>query len=248
MNLQNVFSVASKDFETYKRKKSIVGYTLGLPLIMATAFSFIVQSQIATTAQGGVNPPGQLNLGMLSLTYLFVVFGAILPTSIAAYSIVGEKVEKSLEPMLATPLTESEILLGKTVAALVPSILTTWLGASIFMAASDSVLLGPIGYYYFPNWTAGIVLFLLLPLAELLGVEVAVIASSRIGDVRGANQLGGLIWLPFMTVFIAGVEGAFDFTAENFVIFAGILAAIEVGLFFVSTSTFNREQILTRWK
>lgn len=247
MDLQNVLSVASKDFETFKRKKSIVGYTLGLPLIMATAFSLLVQRQIVQLVQGGANP-GQLNLGMLSLTYLFVVFGAILPTSIAAYSIVGEKIEKSLEPMLATPLTEGEILLGKTVAAVIPSVLATWLGASIFMAAADSVLRGPIGYYYFPNWPAGVELFLLLPLAELMGVQVAVIASSRISDVRGANQLSGLIWLPFMTVFIAGVEGAFEFSAENFIVLSGILAAVEVGLFFLSTSRFNREQVLTRWK
>ena len=247
MELQNVFSIASKDFETFKRKKSIIGYTVGIPLIMATAFSSIVQSQIAPMAQGGANS-GQLDLGMLSLTYLFVVFGAILPTSIAAYSIVGEKVEKSLEPMLATPLTESEILLGKTVAALVPSVLATWLGASIFMTVTDSVLRGPIGYNYFPNWTASVELLLLLPLAELMGVEVAVIASSRISDVRGANQLSGLIWLPFMTIFIAGAERALEFTAINFVVISGVLAVIEVGLFLLSTSRFNREEILTRWK
>lgn len=247
MDLQDVMSVASKEFETYRSKKSVIGYTLGLPLLMSIAFSLLVQSQIVPTAQAGLNA-SQLDLGMLSLTYLFVVFGAILPTSIAAYSIVGEKVEKSLEPMLATPLTESEILLGKTVAALVPSILATWLGATIFMSVTDSMLRGVIGYNYFPNLAAGVELFLLLPLAELLGVEVAVIASSRIGDVRGAQQLGGLIWLPFMTVFVMGVEGTFDFSAGNFVIVSVTLAFVELGLFFLSTSTFNRERILTRWK
>ena len=50
----------------------------------------------------------------------FVIASAVLPTAIAAYSIVGEKVEKSLEPLLATPTTDGEILLGKSIAALLP--------------------------------------------------------------------------------------------------------------------------------
>jgi len=247
MDLQNVLSVASKDFESYRRKKSIIAYTLGLPLVLSVVFSLVVQRDIAPSVQSGAGIDS-LNLGLESLTYFFVVFAAVLPTSIAAYSIVGEKVEKSLEPMLATPLSDNEILLGKTIASLVPPVLTTWLGASIFMVASDYLLRGVISYYYFPNLNAGLMLFVLAPLAALFGVEVAVIASSRISDVRGANQLGGLVWIPFMVIFILAVEGNFQFSVVNLSLTSGTLGAIELILYFVTTSTFRRERILTRWK
>src|SRR5689334_12232902 len=107
-----------------RRKKSIIFYIVGLPLLLSVAFSFLVKNDVA----GGNISNG--SLGLESLTYIFVIFAAVLPTSIAAYSIVGEKVEKSLEPLLATPTTDSEILLGKGIGAFLPPILTTWAGAS----------------------------------------------------------------------------------------------------------------------
>ncbi len=247
MDLQDVISVASKDFETYRRKKSVIAYTFGLPLVLCVAFTLVVQGQIAPTIQNGASPDS-LSLGLEGLVYFFVIFAAVLPTSIAAYSIVGEKVEKSLEPMLATPLTDGEILLGKTIASLAPPILSTWLGASIFMATSDYLLHGALSYYYFPNLNTEVMLFILAPLAALFGVEVAVIASSRISDVRGANQLAGLVWIPFMVIFIYAVEGNFQLDAGNLLAVSGMLAVIELVLFSFTTSTFSREQILTKWK
>jgi ABC-2 type transport system permease protein len=45
--------------------------------------------------------------------FFFIIGAVSLPVGIAAYSVVGEKVEKSLEPLLTTPLTDGEILMGK---------------------------------------------------------------------------------------------------------------------------------------
>jgi ABC-2 type transport system permease protein len=86
------------------------------PLILSVGFSVVVEGDIAPSS-GIVS---DYALGLNSLVYFFVVLAAILPASIAAYSIVGEKIEKSLEPLLATPTTDGEILLGKTIAAFVP--------------------------------------------------------------------------------------------------------------------------------
>ena len=147
-------------------------------------------------------------LGLESLTYFFVVLAAVLPASIAAYSIVGEKIEKSLEPLLATPATDGEILLGKSIAAFVPPILTLWAGASIFMVAADYLTYSELSYNFFPNWTAGIMLFLLAPLAAIFSIECAVIASSRVTDARGANQIASLMFIPFMAIFLLGSGGS----------------------------------------
>ncbi len=238
------WKIAHKEMKVLRRKKSVIYYIIALPLILSVLFSLVVQNDIVSSS----GLPSDYQLGLDSLTYFFVVFAAILPASIAAYSIVGEKVEKSLEPLLSTPTTDGEILLGKSIAAFVPPILAIWAGASIYMAAADYLTDGLLSHPYFPNWTSGVMLFLLAPLAAIFSIELAVIVSSRVSDVRGANQAAGLLFIPFMAVFFAGVEGTIALDAETLLVFSGIVLVVDVALFFVSTSTFRREEILTRWK
>jgi ABC-type Na+ efflux pump permease subunit len=244
MNLETALTVAAKELKVIRRKKSIIAYIILLPLLISVGFLPLVESQIVPSS--GV--PADYSLGLNSLTYFFVVLAAVLPASIAAYSIVGEKVEKSLEPLLATPTTDGEILLGKSIAAFVPPILAVWAGASIFMAATDYLTHSYLSFYYFPNWTAGVMLLLLAPLAAIFSIELTVIASSRLNDVRAANQVGFLMFIPFMGVFLAATEGIIAFSVENLLIFSGIVLIADAVLFFLSASTFRREEILTKWK
>ena len=240
MNLATSLTVAAKELKVIRRKKSIISYILVFPFLLSVLFLLIVQNQVVSSSE--------YSLGLESLTYFFVVLAAVLPASIAAYSIVGEKVEKSLEPLLATPTTDGEILLGKSIAAFLLPVLTIWAAATFFMAATDYLTYGALSFYYFPNWTSGVMLFLLAPLAAIFSIETAVIASSRVSDVRGANQIASLMFLPFMGVFLAGVEGVFTFNADNLLVVSGIVLIIDVALLFLSTATFRREEILTKWR
>jgi len=242
MELQNVWSVAAKDFEVFKRKKSIIYSMILLPLSISVLFSLYIQQNAASVATSNYS------LGLDSITYVSVILAAVLPGSLGAYSIVGEKVEKSFEPLLSTPLTDGEILLGKNVAAFVPPLLAVWGGASIFMAVTDYFTYSGLSYYYFPNWDAGIMLLLLAPLAAIFSIELTVIASSRLSDVRSANQIGSLMFIPFIIVFVEGVNGAFTFDASSLLIFSGALLIVDVALFSLSTLVFRREEILTKWK
>ncbi len=244
MDIHNVWAVASKDIETYKAKKSIIYSTLILPLILTIVFSLVVKTQI--TPSSGI--PSTYQLGLQALTYFYVILAALLPSSIAAYSIVGEKVEKSIEPLLATPMADGEILLGKSIAAFILPIIATWAGASIFMAVTDYLTYNGLTYYYFPNWDAGIMLLLIAPLAALFSIELVVIIASRVSDVRSANQLGFLLLIPFALVYVAGVTGVITFDISNLLLFALILIIADVAMFFLSKATFNREEILTKWK
>jgi ABC-type Na+ efflux pump permease subunit len=239
------WKIARKELKVISRKKSIMFYSVGLPILIAIVFSLVIRNQVAS----GIPSAQQLSLGGESIIYLFVVLATVLPSTIAAYSIVGEKIEKTLEPLLATPTTDGEILLGKGIAAFILPIVSTWIGASIFMVTTDYILLNAgLGYYYFPTWYAGVMLLLLAPLAGVLSIEVAVIASSRVSDVRGANQIAGLMFIPFVLIFVAGVQGLFTFSIGTLLVFSLVVLVFDVGLFFVSKSTFNREEILTKWK
>ena len=202
------WKIALKELKVISRKRSIIFYTVGLPLLVSISFLLVIKSETASGISASL-----LSVGLESIIYIFVILATGLPSTIAAYSIVGEKVEKTLEPLLATPTTDNEILLGKGLAAFIPPIVSTWVCASIFMAAADYILRNAgLAYDYFPNWNAGVMLLLLAPIAGVLSIEVAVIASSRVSDVRGANQIAGLMFIPFVVVFF--LSGGRDFCVQ----------------------------------
>jgi ABC-type Na+ efflux pump permease subunit len=162
---------------------------------------------------------------------------------------VGEKVEKSLEPLLATPTTDTEILLGKGIAAYIPPLVAILGASAVFMALMDLVTYSELGYYYFPNGATALALFVLAPLATLLSVQVNVIVSSRISDVRSGQQIGALSVLPFAGLYLGGELGIVDLgSVDNLLYIIGAILVIDALLFFVTKATFQREEILTKWK
>ena len=113
MDLQNAWSVASKDFEIFKRRKGVLYATIVSPFGVALGFpGILVAVGVAGTGTISESVAPFLN----AFSFWFVILAASLPLGIASYSIVGEKIQKSLEPLLATPMTDSEILLGKSIA------------------------------------------------------------------------------------------------------------------------------------
>jgi len=245
MRLSKSWIIATKDLKSFIRKRTVLYTAVLLPLLLSVLFPAILE--ISTRKSGGVpaaDLPGLVN----AFAFFYVIIPAIIPTPIASYSIVGEKIEKSLEPLLATPTTDGEILLGKSIAAFLPAIVATYLGAAIFMALIDSISYGKLGYLYYPNWSMGLILLVLAPLAAILSVEMSVIASARLSDVRSASQLGSLMFLPFTGIYLAGQIGLISLDTNNLLIIAAVLAVIALVLFRVSTATFRREEILTKWK
>lgn len=243
MNSGTMLTIASKELRILKRRRSVSVSIFVLPLMVAVLSSLFIRQQVANSI------PASTAVGLDSLTYFYVVLAAILPGPIAAYSIVGEKVEKSLEPLFATPASDSEILLGKGIAAFLPPTIAVWVSAMIFMASSDYFLMaGGLSYYYFPSWVSGIMMLLLVPLAAIMSIELTVIASSRVTDVRGAGQIAGLAFIPFMLVFVEVIAGNISYSAADMLLLSLILAAVDAGLFYISKAVFNREEILTKWK
>ena len=167
-----------------------------------------------------------------------------LPTAIASYSIIGEKQEQSLEPLLATPTTDGEILLGKSIGALLPPLVAIWIGAVIFMGLIDSDIV--LGFLYYPNWIIAVIMLLLVPLSAIASVELSVIISARVNDVRSAQQLGSLSVIPFAVIYVLGEIGVFPLTVPYLLILSAIILVADIGLFYLSVSTFRREEILTK--
>lgn len=105
-----------------------------------------------------------------------------------------------------------------------------------------------LGFIYYPNWDIAIILFLVIPVAEILSIELSVIISARVNDVRSANQLSGLMFIPFMIIYLAAEIQLITLNSITLIVIAGLLALVDLWLFSLSTATFRREEILTKWK
>jgi hypothetical protein len=124
----------------------------------------------------------------------------------------------------------------------------TYASAAIFMGLVDELTYSKLGCPYFPNWSMGVVLLLLAPLAALLSIELSVIISARVSEVWTASQLGGLMFAPFMGIYLAGEMSLQSLDTNNLLIISAALVEFDSILFFVSRATFRREEILTKWK
>jgi ABC-type Na+ efflux pump permease subunit len=248
MRFSRSWIIALKDFKIFLKKKNIIYSILIVPLIISFLFPVVIV--LAGHSHGGSGiPASELSILLPAFSFFYLILAGVIPTTIASYSLVGEKVEKSLEPLLVTPTTDSEILLGKGIAAFLPSIGAILGGATIFMVLMDLVTQSTLGYYFFPNWNAAIVLFLMVPLAVIMSVEWNVIISARVSDVRVAQQIGILLMIPFGGIYVAGELNLIPLgNTSDLLIIAGILLLVDLLLLYVAKATFQREEILTKWK
>ena len=247
MRLSRAWIIASKELSIFRKKKSIFYSVIIFPLFVSIGLPLLIY-----TLSGGSAGTPDVRSGLPSVinafAFFFILGAATLPTAIASYTIVGEKLEQSLEPLLATPTTDSEILLGKSIGALLPPLAAIWIGGVIFMGLIDAITFRLLGYLYYPNAVMAVIMLLLVPLAAVTAVEVSVIVSARVNDIRTAQQLGSLIVIPFALIYVLGETGAFPLTVLYLLIVSAILLVIDAALFRLATATFNREEILTRWR
>ncbi len=246
MDLQSAWSVASKDFEIFKRRKGVLYATIVSPFGVALGFPAVLVAIESVAGTGTISTSAAPFLNAFS--FWFVILAASLPAGIASYSIVGEKVQKSLEPLLATPMTDGEILLGKIIASFVPPIAAIWASSVVFMVLIDLITRAGLGYLFYPNWSIGVSLLVLAPLASILSIELTVILSARANDVRSVQQFTGVIFFPFIIIYVMTEIGVIQLTTINLLIMSGIFLVVDLLLFYLSVATFKREEILTKWK
>jgi ABC-2 type transport system permease protein len=179
---------------------------------------------------------------------LFMMMPVIIPVTIAAYSIVGEKATHSLEPLLATPISTTELLAGKSLAAALPAIFVGWVSFGLFLLALPliGVSKAVIGYIAGPTWLLAILVA--GPLMAIASVNFAIFVSSRVNDPRVAEQISALMIVPILGLLFAQVAGLIIINVMVMLSFVGSMILLDIGMIYLGASIFQRENILTRWK
>jgi ABC-2 type transport system permease protein len=228
----------------------IVPYFAGERLSDSSDFEVATQVFRSQPEARGLTPEGAIQAFVFEYALVLMVGLTTVTGSmaVAAHSVIGEKQARTLEPLLATPVTTFELLAAKVIGAALPGI--------ALMAACFAVYVGAVaifaerGVWMMLLTTRSLALvFVMGPLAAVLGLQLAVCASSRVNDARTAQQLGALIIvLPIAALQIGQFLTGAVLTARTILAIALLLCAGNAILMSIAIRLFDRESILTRWK
>ncbi|GAB4190789.1 MAG: ABC transporter permease subunit [Roseiflexaceae bacterium] len=264
--MNHILIILHKEWLELRQQRGLVAGMVALPLLFAllplvallgsgaTEMSSVEMNDLPPSAL--VNPalaglsPIELVQAMVGqqLSMLFVLLPIILPSIIASYTIVGEKTGRTLEPLLATPVRTWELLAGKSLMAVLPSVLLTWLAAGIFAAEVALLAVSPqvVAAVLTPGWA--LVMLLCAPLLVTIAVAGMVAVSSRVNDPRTAQQYSAVGIVPFMMLFFGQLAGVVVLGPLAALVGALVLALLAVLALWGATQLFQREVILTRWR
>ena len=198
---------------------------------------------------GNINSQDCIQIYMINqFLLLYMILPLMIPITIAAYSIVGEKTTRSLEPLLATPITTIELLAGKILAAVIPAVLATWGCFIIFLLAMPAAGASAAvqNYVLGPTWILAVAV--IGPLLAIMAVILAVIVSSRVNDPRVAEQISAILIVPLMVIFFGQIAGFVLINLQLILISIAVLILVDIAAMFLGSRLFQRENILTRWK
>jgi ABC-2 type transport system permease protein len=178
---------------------------------------------------------------------LFLLTPITAAMSLAAHAVVGEKQARTLEPLLATPLSTFELLVAKVLGALLPTLVMSGVGLAVYFVGI-AIFAHPGVFSAMATARTVVLVLFVSPAAALVSLQAAIVVSSRVNDARTAQQFGVLIIVPLTAVFVAQFAGAWLVTARVLALAGVGLLAVWILLAFVSVALFDRETILTRWR
>jgi ABC-2 type transport system permease protein len=166
MRADRLLLVFRKDWLEVRRNWEIMAPILIIPLIFCVALPSMIllipetssssnglESLIRILPEAVKNETTGFNdnqiIAYLMLTFIFTPFFLLIPAMassvIASDSFAGEKERKTIEGLLATPLTDGELMVGKMLVAFVPSMIVTLLSFVVYTALVDILGLSLFG-------------------------------------------------------------------------------------------------------
>ena len=238
MSLQRIGAVVRKEVREFRRNRFVIVTMAVLPFVFLIT-PMVTLLRIPASASG---PQVRAAVGLLSLLMLIVPI--VIPPVIAAYSVVGERDQGTLEPILTTPLRASELLLGKAAAAFIPSVGVAYI---VYFIAAITIRIGATHAVSAVVWHPPQLLaqILFTPLLALWSIWVGIGISTRASDVRVAQQLATLAGLPLLG-FTSLIS--FQVIKPSVPLAIGLalaLLAVDVVAWRVVSGLFNSERLIT---
>jgi len=105
---------------------------------------------------------------------LYLVMPVFVPILISSHAVAGEKEKRTLEPLLSSPVTPLELVIGKSLASLIPSVIVCLIAFSLalnplgFLLSSIPLMLLLLRLVDPVRWPLAVPIAVLVPLGMLL--------------------------------------------------------------------------------
>jgi len=234
-----VGAIVKKELKDYRRNRFVVILTMTvLPLV----FVLLPVIQLFTIRVSEISSSKLDTRIGISLLYMLIV-PAIIPSALSAYSVIGEREQGTLEPLLTTPIRSEELLVGKALAVSIPTLVVAYAIYGIFLIAVGA----------FANPALQVVVFgqahllvelLFIPLLAGWSIWVGIAISTRSADVRVAQQLSVFASLaPLIIVALLALNVIKPTLVLTLLLAAGLLVLDSVGWRLVALM-FDRERLI----
>ncbi|MFC4122484.1 ABC transporter permease subunit [Nonomuraea zeae] len=269
INRHRVQALMRKDWRELARNKQVIAPLVIVPLMFVVIIPAAVlllgnNSAALTTTVAGLQgfldnlPEQALPAGYSSgqlmvyavIVYFMAPFFLLIPVIVASLtassSFVGEKERGTIEGLLYTPLTDRELVLGKVLASVIPSVLLTWASFLVYTVLVNTLGAALMGGVFFPTWTWAIIILALAPLVAFLATCLIVAISGRSTTMQGAQGTVVLIVVPVLALIAGQATGLMLFDTLIAGVAAAALLVIDVAVFVTVAGRFRREPIVTR--
>jgi ABC-2 type transport system permease protein len=235
-----VRAVVRKELREFRRNKFVVFTMAVLPLIfVALPLAGVLAIKPGTDSATVTSVVGSALLA-------FFIMPLILPSVVAGYTVVGEREQGTLEPVLTTPVRREELVLGKALAAIVPATAVAYVLFALFVALvrlfSDHQVISLVW-----QWAVVVTIALFTPLLATFSIWVGIAISARSSDVRVAQQLVAMAMLPMIGILWLFAFRVIAPTLTVAIVGAVVLVVLDAGAWKIVSRLFDRERLLTRY-
>lgn len=271
MNMNKAWLVFKKDWTEIKRNWQVLLPILIVPIIFSVIFPvvmFVISSQPVNNTStsdfetligilpadvqaqiGGFNP-AQLMIYVMVL-YFFAPFFLIIPVMASSVlgsdSFAGERERKTIEALLATPISDSELFMGKILVSFIPAMLVTFVSFGIYTVLIDVLTYSLFGgMLLLPNVNFLIMILGVAPALALCSIGLTVMISAKVKGFREAQQISVVLLIPVLGLVFAQISGVMVLGPLVLAALIGVLAVVDIVVFYVGVQIFQREEILSK--
>jgi ABC-2 type transport system permease protein len=191
---KRVRAILAKELSDYRRNRFVMVFTMTILPLLFTALPMV---QLLDAPAAAASSQLDTKVG-LSLLYMLLI-PTIVPSAMSAYSVVGEREQGTLEPILITPIRREEFLIGKALAVLIPTVTVAYAIFGAFLAVAALFAHPGIESAVFSR-SHVLAQLLFIPLIAGWSIWVGIAISARASDVRVAQQLSVLASLPPLVI------------------------------------------------
>ena len=238
MSAERIRAVVRKELRDLRRNRFLVGTLAVLPLI------FLVSPLITMLQIPASTSPDVVDRAAASTSLLLFVVPAVIPPIMAAYSVIGERDQGTLEPLLTTPIRRQELVIAKALAVFLPSVTVAY---AVYLAYALTIRFAAAhvvsaAVWHTPQMLAQIIF---IPLIATWAIWVGIAMSVRARDVRVAQQLATLASLPAI-----GITALISFrvvtpSVQLAVTLAFVLLVIDIRAGRYVSKLLDRERLIT---